>query len=203
MAQKLVKFKACDRCPLNKKPVPATRTIRFGFGDTFWDIDVCELHGHQLERDLYGWGRLGRVVEQQQLGRMFGSDYSANARRLSELRSEQHREDRAVDDARRSELAAATGTELLARVQGPQPAAPEDAGEYVFTEHALMRLEEREISAINALWAASSPKLRRPARQQGLIIHERDGVKVVLNPQTKAIITVAIADNTNGKAAGQ
>lgn len=199
MVSRAVKTKTCDRCPLGKKPVPATRTIRFGFADTFWDIDVCEMHGSMLEREMYAWGRLGRIVEDNASGTMFGSDYGTNMKRLGELRATQSREDRELAEAKRADHPAATGAELLAAAQGPQPAAPADAGEYVFTEHALQRLEEREIRAIDALWAASEPTLRRPARQQGLMIHERAGTKVVLNTQTKAIITVAVVD-TNRKA---
>ena len=185
--------KVCDRCPLGKNPTKATRTIRFGFGDTFWDIDVCEKHGDMLERELYAWGLLGKAVEDRPTSR-FGADYGHAGRRLAELRTQQSREDRETVEAARDYAAAATGTELLARTAGPQAAAPDDAADYVFTEHALQRMQERGVKAIDAIWAASAPTVKRPGRHHGLMVHERAGTKVVVNPSTKTIITVALED---------
>lgn len=189
MAKRRVQVKVCDRCPIGKEK-PATRTVRFSLDKTTWDIDLCEQHGGMIERELYAWGRLGREVEDaDQVGRMFGSKYHHDARRLSELRSTQAAADREHATVGEPSTNART---LLASVSGPQPAAPSDASEYVFTDHARERLEERGVRVIDAIWAASAPTVRRPARQQGLAVHERGGVKVVLNPQTKAIITVAV-----------
>ena len=193
MGRKLVKVKDCDRCPTNRQ-VPATGTFRFSFGDHHWEIDLCDAHLKMIERDMYAWARLGREVEQHGVGRMFGSEYHRQPRRTAELRTAQTAEDAAKE---RVTSNAKRGDELLAeQVTGPRPAAPADASEYVFTEHALQRLREREVNPIDALWAASDPTIKREARQPGLTLHERNGIKVVLNPHTKAIITVAATENT-------
>ncbi|WP_460630119.1 hypothetical protein [Intrasporangium mesophilum] len=163
-------------------------------GDTLWDIDLCEKHGDALERELYAWGLLGRAVEEHQTGRMFGSNYGSNGRRLAELRTQQSREDRETVAAARQYAVTATGTELLARAGGPRPAAPEDAGAWVFTEHAIERMEERNVRAIDAVWAASAPTVKRPGKHAGLMVHERGDTKVVVNPATKVIITVALPE---------
>jgi hypothetical protein len=195
MGKQYVKVKDCDRCPTNRQ-VPATGTFRFSFGDHVWEIDLCEQHLKMIERDFWAWARLGREVEQQGVGLMFGSEYHMTARRTAELRTVQAAEDRTRDEAKAAITSAAKrGDELLReQVSGPRPAAPNDASAYVFTEHALMRLREREVRAIDAIWAASDPTIVREARQPGLAVHERNGVKVVLNPNTKAIITVAMVD---------
>jgi hypothetical protein len=195
MGKKFVKVKDCDRCPTNRQ-VPATGTFRFSFREHHWEIDLCDKHLKDIERDMYAWARLGREVEQTGLGRMFGSEYHMTARRTAELRTSQSAEDRSRDEEKAAITSAAKrGGELLREsVTGPRPAAPNDADAYVFTEHALTRLAERQVRAIDALWAASDPTIVREARQPGLAVHERNGVKVVLNPNTKAIITVAMVD---------
>lgn len=190
--QEIVKI--CDRCPLGKNPTKAARTIRFGIGDRRWDIDVCEKHGDMLERELYAWGLLGRDVEESSPAR-FGADYGANGRRLAELRTQQSQQDREALEAARDYAGAATGTEMLAKASGPQAAAPTDAGEYVFTQHAIERMAERGVKALDALWAASAPTIKRPGTHKGLMVHERGGTKVVVNPATKTIITVAMPDD--------
>lgn len=186
--------KVCDRCPLGKNPVRAVRTIKFGFDETRWKIDVCEKHGEMLERELYAWGLLGQRDEEVPSSR-FGAEYGSTGRRLAELRTAQAREDREVMEAARDYSAAATGTELLAQnAAGPQHAAPPDAGEFIFTQHAIERMVERNVKAIDALWAASAPTVKRPGRHKGLMVHERGDTKVVVNPSTKTIITVSIPD---------
>lgn len=186
--KKRVTVKTCDRCPIGREK-PATDTVRFSMAERTWSIDVCDDHYRMLERDIYAWGRLAEEVEPASVGRMFGSDYAADARRLSSLRGRQDADDRAHEKEKR----ALRGSEVVARASGPRLAAPADADRWVFTEHALERLQERGVNPVAALWAASEPAVKRPAREQGLVIHERDGVKVVLNPSTQAIITVAFA----------
>ena len=186
MARRMVKVRTCDRCPIGKEK-PSTLTQRFSMGDTHWQIDLCEQHGAMFEREIYAWGRLGEEVEPVSAPIRFGTSYVEQARRVAELRTQQSEADRA---ARADEQA----QQIVASAHHALPGAPSDADAYVFTDHARERLAERGVSVVSALWAASAPHVRRPGRQPGLMVHERNGTKVVLNPHTKAIITVAIVE---------
>jgi len=178
MARKRVAVKVCDRCPLNKQ-VKATRTETFSLGGMHWKIDLCEAHGEALERDLWAWGRLAEEVEQP---KVFTREYVSAATKAAELRAKQAapRPEPAPERAPQEPLP----LRFL-------PHGAVEAGEYKFTAHALERLEEREVPMVAALQAAVHPLVRRPGREPGLLVHERDNTKVVVNPSTRTILTVA------------
>lgn len=185
MSKQMVKKRYCDRCPLNKQR-PATVTRTFGFDQTFWKADLCEQHDDMLTRELYAWGMLGEPIEEAPTAPVrrvtFGRD-AEELRRLADLRHRQTQEDRAITTA-------------------PPITLPLDHGDWHFTEHALERMEEREVDVVDILWACSSPTLRRPGDDHGVFIHERNGTKVVCNPTTKDILTVADARTDDRKAVG-
>jgi len=189
MARRKTVIKVCDRCPVGKEK-RATRTMTFALEGATYRIDVCEPHGAALERDILAWARLAEEVEQ---ARMFSADYTQAAKRAAELRSRQaHVFARPTAVQRESApvlpLPSFTGSEA------------HKAGEYQFTEHAVERLQERQVAPKDALLAATRPTVRRPGRMPELVVHERAGVKVVVNPSTNAIITVARTADTDRKA---
>lgn len=178
MSKQLVKTKYCDRCPVNKqKPAVATRT--FGFDQTWWSMDLCEQHDDMLTRELYSWGLLGEPVEDAPTVRR--ATFGGNAdelRRLADLRAKQTAEDRAITTA-------------------PPITLPHDHKDWVFTRHALERIEERETDIVDVLWTCAQPSLRIAAIEPNLVIHERRWpghrwpLHVVLEPSTKTVVTVA------------
>lgn len=191
MARHLVKVKYCDRCPVNR-PKPAThKGIPFGFGENRWKIDLCDQHYDMLSRDMYVWGMLGESVEPE-----VRSTYATTPelRRLAELRERQAREDREIAKAGRDYSVVASGSTLIERLDGVD--VPHGHEHWYFTQHALDRMEEREVDATDVLWACVKPDMTRSAREPGLVIQERGDTKVVVNPSTKVIVTVALV-NTN------
>lgn len=67
MSQKQLILKDCDRCA---KQNLAEETIRFAYDGNTYEIDVCRQHADMLDRDMRGWTRLAREIEQPKS--MFG-----------------------------------------------------------------------------------------------------------------------------------
>jgi hypothetical protein len=184
-----VKFKACDRCPIGKQE-PATETLRLTLGEASWDIDLCFKHVLELERVVEGWGRLGQTVERTQSSlRLFGEEYTAQQRRTAQQRSQQAEQDRAV--------ATSIDKRTLAspRVVELPKGAPLDGGQYEFTVHARERLVERNVKVVDVLWAASSPEIVTAGDRPGTEVRIRRGTRVVINPKTNEILTVALTES--------
>ena len=183
MARKTIKFLACDRCPQGREQ-PATRTETISIGDSRWQLDLCEDCGRKLDRDLYSWGRLGTPVEERGSAegqRIIASGYLFEAKRAAELRSKQVAEDRSRP---------AKGATVVTRVD-LQDVLPPHAADWGFTDHARERLEERKIHVIDALRAATRPTVKRPGNKPNTVIHEANGVQVMLDINAKQILTVA------------
>jgi hypothetical protein len=187
-----VKRKVCDRCPTGRE-LPATRSMQFSLGDTKWEIDVCEKHGDQLEREFGSWGSLGREMARAYGdSRLYTPEYAEESRRVAELRTKQSAEDRAkspvVDLEPLGDVAVTTAEPESERRQ----TTPTDGRPWSFTDHARERLEERGVDILDALHTATSPFVTRQAQHPPLLIHERGEVKVVVDPITRSIITVGI-----------
>jgi len=84
---------------------------------------------------------------------------------------------------------------------GGEPAAEAPRGAFSFA-YTLMAVGAVVVAAgvmlvLTDPWeAASAPTIKRPAREPGILVHERAGVAVYLEPTSKAIITVAMVDPT-------
>lgn len=60
-----------------------------------------------------------------------------------------------------------------------------------FTHHAMKRLGERKISPRRVLKVIAQPELTRPGKFDGDQIWVRDGIQVVVNPDTMHIFTAS------------
>lgn len=182
--RKRVTKKVCDRCPIGHEQL-ATRTVAFSLGDTHWLIDVCEWHGSELDRTIGMWGRLGR--EDTHHGPVtFTSDYAAEARRAAELRSAQVAQERAKALPEPDKP-----VNHSAVSHSPIPKTRDAHGPWRWTDHARERLQEREVDIVAALWTVVEPETIRPARTPGNEVRIRDGIQVVVDPRSRAILTVA------------
>lgn len=183
-----IKRKVCDRCPVGQE-LPATRSIRFSLGDTKWEIDVCEKHGDQLEREVGSWGSLGREMGAVDVdSRLYTPQYAEDSRRVAELRAKQVAEDRANQTGHIEE--GVEEEEVLSRLEPKRQTTPRDGRPWSFTSHARERLESRGVDILDALHAATEPLVTRNADRPPLMIHERGSIEVVVDPSTREIITV-------------
>lgn len=70
--------------------------------------------------------------------------------------------------------------------------ATSEQGGWLWTAHALTRLGERQLDAADVIRAAADPQSTRPSeRLPEAKVHSRDGVKAVVIPQRRVIITCA------------
>lgn len=191
MARRLVKVAYCDRCPVGKEK-RATETVVLSLGKSSTKLHLCDRHNKDLERDYYAWARLGEDVVPAEPARPFGIDREA-ARRVADLRTVQWREDL----ANMPEKITATDATSKRAVDG----LPYGAGDWTFTRHAMERMVERGVSALDALRAAVDPSIVRTSdKQADCMVHERGPAKVTVNPSTKEIVTVAVPDNYTRRA---
>ena len=181
MARRVVKFRICDRCPAQREKKATHLDVVLMLGQTKFLLDLCDDHNAELDRVVFGWGRLGTEVEHQA---RFGAEYKERTSRIAELRSAQA-------ETHVKKAIPAKGLHLA----GPVPEGlPADAVEWIFTPHAKDRMQERKVSAIEVLRAACNPVIQRPGRTDTTMVYEAHGVKVVVDPDTKEILTVARED---------
>jgi len=201
--KKKVATQLCNRCPVGKE-LAATQNVILALGDTRWRLQLCEDCGRRLERDMFAWGRLGESLgdaNSKNSLSYLSADYLVQARHAAELRSSQERkpEKMAIFD---SKVAIFEPGPVTSQLNLPHNASqwrftehasqlnlPHNASQWRFTEHAIERMEEREISVVEALRAASAPQITREGKLPGTALHETVGIKVVVNVKTKHILT--------------
>lgn len=66
--------------------------------------------------------------------------------------------------------------------------------EWQFSSHALLRMGERHIRPEDVIEAADNPTTSRPGREPELEVRARHGVKAVVNPARRIVVTVAKRD---------
>lgn len=177
MAKREVKTRVCDRCPARREKKATHLDVPLSLGESKFLLDLCDDHHAELDRVVFGWGRLGTEVEVQT---RFGAEYKERTARIAELRTSQA-------ETHVKKTVPAKGLHLA----GPIPAGlPAEATEWIFTEHAKVRMQERHVSAIQALRAACNPVVQRPGRTDATMVYEGHGVKVVVDPDLKTILTV-------------
>jgi hypothetical protein len=173
MARREVKYRACDRCPTS---IRATETHRLAYNGIEYELDLCVKHTDALDREIFGWTRLGREV---QVPRTFVPRAVIPA--PVDLYGAPH------DDVQTDVQTAAT--EPTAR-EDPIP----DLG-WSISPHAKQRIEERGpefgFTERDVLLAAVRPEkvysdIAGPGRERRL----RNGLFVVVNTDTKNVITV-------------
>lgn len=191
VARKLVKVDVCDRCPSGREK-RATSTEFLSLGQTTVKLHLCDKHGRDLDRDFWLWGQLGETLEKQSAGK-YNSDYVADARRAAELRAQQVEKERAEQA-----IESVPAAEAVSRAQ--MVTLPYWASSWVFTKHAMERLHERDITAVQALSAACTPSVTRMGRTDDTAIHENEHAKVVVNKKTKEILTVGYPQEQHRKA---
>jgi hypothetical protein len=177
----------CDRCPVGRELL-ATTTERFGIGESWWEIDLCQTHADALERDVQAWARLGRTSSAPQTGSYFDDASKERAKRAAELR------------ARQTVTTAPRFVEPVVEPVSPLRAAelPVTADRWRITKHAEERMVERGFTRHDVLMAAERPELvqpapTRPGEDNHCREHKRGRCMVIVDPDTNDIRTVKIA----------
>lgn len=199
MSRITVSRKVCDRCAIGKEQI-ATTTRLFSVGDERYEIDLCETHAAMFDRELMGWSRLARPLEDvfaKASSSFFGD--KAFARKAAELRAKAAAASAAImEDAKTSE---ATVHHLPATDLKP---GERHRNGWLLTAHAAERAEERGYSLAQVMEAAAYPRISRDSNADDrpyTRIHIHDDCAVIVNPFEKVIITVLHRDESKYETA--
>lgn len=170
----------CARC---FDPTPAVTRERLTVGAGTYDLPLCDRHADMFQREMYGWTRVGTLVDPP---RAFASKRpDLEPRRGRVVASHLH-----VPVARAPETLPPEAPAARPVTRLSPPALPLGHEEWTFSEHALDRSRSREVSKEEALWCVLCPDVVRPGTQAGTKAHVRGNVQVVVNPTQRRIITV-------------
>lgn len=169
----------CVRC---MTPRRAVTVERLSFGTSTYRLPLCDQHADMFQANMFGWSRCGELEEEfvsfapkiepppeRQLGRLVASHVAIPAGEP-----------------------VAKSPEPVRDVPQPRfdPTPLINASRWTFTEHARERMTQREVGEQDALWCAEHPDVIRDG-DEGRKVHIRGPIKVVVDPATHRIITVA------------
>lgn len=197
----------CQRCYGGK--VPAVARVRFNYKGTPYETILCASHAEKIELDMQAWVRtateLGVTREDSRAASSFarpiGAPYVAEEAGRAPVRVPR------IVQANTARPGLPVPDPALALRMGydPDPAFPRrdeirpetvEAWQDAFTEHALERMELRQISVTQVLRCIQSPaKTRRcpskPGADTDTAMYVFEDVKVIVNERTRSILTVS------------
>jgi hypothetical protein len=195
--QTLVK-RTCDRCPVGSERA-ADSTIRFGLGDSRYELDLCEQHAALFHREMLAWQRLATPLDDRDrrsetspfrgrtsaVNETFTAERQVTLARIAELRQR---------DAERQRRDTPQTPERKPRVAKQAPAAsfPMSGFGWQLTEHAKERAETRGYDIREVLHAAAEPEQTYASPKYGptAAIHQRGDLAVAVDVATRTIISV-------------
>lgn len=188
MASVQVKVKTCDRCAFGaEKRASTTRT--FSIDDRFYETDLCDKHAEAFDRDLSVWTRIAAEIENPftspKRSGMFSTERIERAR-IVNAQSDllKHVQEQGGFIARQAErLVTQAEEDAFKNIPG--------ARRWTMSRHARAKMLERNYTPAEVLMAVTVPKTTKPSTHgRGELVCERDGCRVVVNPQTHIIVTV-------------
>lgn len=157
--------------------VKATITGKFSYENHNYEVELCDSHAALFDRDMQGWTRIGREVENSKSHSVTSFSPTAAVTNIKVPFPVTDGGVEVYDDR------------LPPPVQGEMTA---DAMTYEFTENALLRMKRRRISRVDVLRLISSKqKTTRPGNDLATLIHELGNKRVVVDPVEKSVLTVA------------
>lgn len=174
-------------CPACITPRPADSVQEFSIGDSKYRLEGCDKHLDQFLTVLLTWVRMAVPVETSDAS---GLKPSAKAvvkpDRGGTLAYRIHPE---IPDAvvQLEEDEVAVPAPPAPRFT-PSPIHPE---RWTFTDHAIGRMTERNMTVDDAVWAAEHPDITRPSkRHPNCIVSRRGPFEVVFDPAVREVLTV-------------
>ena len=163
----------CVRCWTT---TPATETVRFCYRDDTYELTLCASHADQLGTDLSAWMTVAvPLPSHQPLRRSY--EPGATMRRHAKVEIPrwgplEDQIDTATDVPARRTLASV-------------------ADNWQWTRHAHERAKERNVSVDEILRTLVAPQWTRPSpTNPGSVDYFREGVRVVVAPENRVILTV-------------
>jgi hypothetical protein len=197
---------ACDRCAFGAEKQATTKRC-FSVDNVGYKLKLCEQHATGFDRDFMGWIRLA-AEDESFIGGLRGFTRSSqyftesereDQRRVAILRNEQQRQDEEVRQVHDAELARQKAedewSDKVTQIKATQIARGNSlALKWVITEHARVRMAERDYLIEDVLQAAEHPEETFPGDvlRHGLDsrVHRVGEHNVVVIPNRKVIVTV-------------
>ncbi len=181
MTKKVEQYRVCDRP--HPREVAAVVTERIMLNGVRWDLDLCQACSDQLHALIHDWGDCGTVTNAK--ASVFDQQRKITGPIVINLDAGKAKPEKVVLSSEDIE------PEQPAPVVRELPTIPATASRWVFSDHAIDRLREREITSDEALNAAERPEIVLPdKKQRGVEIRSRSDVVVVVDPFEDEILTV-------------
>lgn len=168
----------CMRCITRH---PATSVQRLSYGESAYELRLCESQADKFLRDLIGWSRVGTLVEEADKATFKPKAVPRRERGGRVVASRLHVPSAVVEEP-----------EPLPTQRSPRfdTSLPINHDRWTWTDHATQRAQLRQVSTEAVLWCAEHPDTVRPGKD-GTLFHYRGSIKVAIDPVTYTIITVA------------
>lgn len=181
----MAKLGDCGRCMPQH---PATTVQQISFGDSSYELRLCERQADNLLRDLFGWARVGTILEPEDKATFKPKSQPAPRQRGGTLvASHMHVPTQVIEPV--EELPALPMP--IPRKPRIDPSLPINQDRWVWSDHAIQRARLRRLTSEDVLWCAEHPDTVRPGRTADTLVHIRGHVKVVVDPTTHQILTVS------------
>ncbi len=181
MTKQVQQYRICDRP--HPRDVDAVVTERLMLNGVRWELDLCQACSDQLHALIHDWGDCGTQANAKTS--VFDQQRRITGPVTINLDAGKPRPEKVV--LSEEDLA----PEAAPVVPKERPTIPHTASRWVFSDHAIDRLREREITSDEALHAAERPEKVLPDKQQrGAEIRSRGDVVAVVDPFEDEILTV-------------
>src|SRR3954468_17830961 len=179
----------CVRC---LKPTPATTTEDFTYGNGTYRLTLCDKHADAFQTEMFVWIRLAELTTDHAPAPVrIGLSESARRALAGDDDGHENGAVLAAYIAPRSFPPVQTRT-TLGTVEPPETIDINAlADKWFVSTHAEMRMIERQVKLIDIFLAAEYPQIRSGGREPELTVHERNGVRVVVNEKRHVIVTCA------------
>lgn len=192
MTKQLIQFRVCDKCP---GEVEAAVTDKIMFNGSKYDLDLCERHSLELFSDMMAWADLGTKTGESSV-----FDRQREARAVT-VKVDAPK--RPVAEPEPTDVEPASAVTPIRSVIANDPDLPLTAARWNISNHANQRIELRELTLAEVLWAAERPEFSATDKTDPTLQERRrNNVAVIVNPLENLIVTAYLVDEADRKAQG-
>lgn len=177
MTKQVMQYRVCDCCPTEP---PAVVTEKLQLNGARVELDLCQKCSDRLYSDFLGWADKGTPIGN---GTVFDQQRQITGPVLVNLDVPKKVSDRPT-------VISEEMTEEPTPIARNQPASPPTAHRWIFTDHALERVQERNLNVDEVLFAAERPAFVYPSKTDpGLEVRTLNNVTAIVDPILFEIIT--------------
>jgi hypothetical protein len=174
----------CVRCI---KPTPSTTVIRFGLSQHWYVLALCEPHADLIHSDLRMLVRLAEMESPEPI-----TEAAVAERVHTDWRTAPRVQGKVIIPKAQPAVASAAPAAPVATSSVPVVQVPAGGERWRFGHHAYDRMQERDVTVFDALWALEDPEVIRDSYEHAEAqVRVRGDIQVVCNTARWFVITVA------------